>query len=597
MPVGRRTGWILAALVAAGGVVAWLALARARAGARTVVLVTIDTLRRDRVGCYGAATVTTPRIDEVATAGARFADARTPAPLTLPAHATMLTGLPPSVHGVRVNGATRLSDRAGRDFPLLAERLSAAGRRCGAFVSAGPLAGFFGLAHGFEVYDDEGLDDFGGPAYEERPGSETVRRALAWLAGLGRDEPAFLWVHLFEPHEPHPVGGAAGYDVDVASADAVVGLLLDGLRAAGREDAAVCLTSDHGESLGELGEASHGWLLGESVLRVPFLLKGPGVPPGTVRTDPVDLADVAPTLLALAGLEPEPSPGLPGAGVDLLAGTAPPDRVRVAESAYAWQQFRWAQLTCATGRGHKLEDRGEGRERLFRLTDDEPPYQDAGVGAAGRPEAAALADALRRYRRPPTGGGGAATLSGVAPGGYAAGGPVGDLLEPRENGALPDPYEVVSDAYALLRIDALAAAPAAPGREPEALAAQLSPIVRRDPKNPFAAFVRGRIAKRAGRPGEAEKALREALDLGRLEPNTLLLAADAAAAAGPAAGLALLDAYAGRVAPDTRVALLEARLATVAGDPARAREACRKAAQAARNRRDRELVAAEAGCR
>ena len=181
----RRLALVLSALVVVAAA-AWVALRAVvrGGGVRTIVLVTVDTLRRDRVGAYGAKTVTTPRMDEIASEGIRFDDARTPIPLTLPAHTTMLSGLSPAAHGVRVNGASRLPPRGERGFPLLAETLSDHGRRCGAFVSAGPLAGWFGLSQGFEVYDDFGLDDFGGLSFVERRGTDTVARALAWLAGL-----------------------------------------------------------------------------------------------------------------------------------------------------------------------------------------------------------------------------------------------------------------------------------------------------------------------------------------------------------------------------------------------------------------------------
>ncbi len=314
----RRLLW----LVLAAGIATLLLFAvpwsrMTRHGPATIVLVTVDTLRRDRVSTYapeGATVrVVTPNFDAIAGAGVVFEDARTPVPLTLPGHAVMLTGLPPAVLGIRVNAHGRLPAPEGRDYALLTERLRDAGWRTGAFVSAEPLVAAYGLDQGFDVYDDEGLEaaDGGGLAFRERPGEETVGRALAYLDGLEATDRVFLWVHLFEPHAPYApdapatVPPEARYDLDVLKADAIVGRLVAGLEARGRGDAALLLTADHGEALGELGERTHGLLLGDAVCRVPFLLRAPGLAPGR-RSDPVDLADVAPTLAGLAGLAPLP---------------------------------------------------------------------------------------------------------------------------------------------------------------------------------------------------------------------------------------------------------------------------------------------------
>src|SRR5262245_25369823 len=243
----RGTFWALVLLAVVGGAGALWVLRGSRSGgggARTVVLLTVDTLRLDHVGAYGLGRAKTPRMDALAARGVRFADARTPAPLTLPAHATMLSGLSPAAHGVRSNSASVMRPRAGRAYPLLAERFADDGRRAAAFVSAGPLARRYGLDAGFEVYDDGDLDDRTSALYPERAGTETAALALTWLGGVPADARVFLWVHLFEPHEPHEPGLSPeeGYRRDVEAADAAVGLLLDGLDRLGRGDAVVLLT-------------------------------------------------------------------------------------------------------------------------------------------------------------------------------------------------------------------------------------------------------------------------------------------------------------------------------------------------------------------
>ncbi|MBL9088625.1 MAG: sulfatase [Planctomycetia bacterium] len=562
---------------------------------RTLVLVTVDTLRRDHVSAYvpagGTVHVATPAIDALARTGVRFDDARTPTPLTLPAHTTMLSARAPGAHGVRSNSASRIPPRAARRWPLLAETLADAGWCCGAFTSAGPLVTRYGLDAGFDTYDDGALDDFSGGGFAERPGLQTVERALAWLAALPRERRVFLWVHVFEPHQPY----RPDYRTDVTQADAVVGTLVAGLAAARGPDAAVLLTSDHGEALGELGEPSHGLLLAESVLRVPFLLVAPGLAPG-VRSDPVDLADVAPTLARLAGTT-FPTPEGPLAGRDLLAGPAPADRPRVAEGLHAFHQYRWAQLTCAVVGRHKLEDRGDapGRRVLFRLSDT-PPGQDAGVAAESAPEAEAPAAALRAYRRAESG---APDRGAAGAGGYGAGGAVGPLEDPAANGRRLDPYAVVTDAGRLDRAAAAVLAQPVTAERVRAALRDLDTLEARDPTNPAIAFWRGRalrtLAKTPADHAAARATFLAALDRGRADADTLLLAGRSALAEGDAPGtLALLSAWHDRIPPDARLADLEADAAGRVGDTPR-REAA--TARAAALRKAPAAQAPPGGCR
>jgi arylsulfatase A-like enzyme len=295
------------------------------------VLVTIDTWRADRLG-----TGISPALDRLAAAGIRFTAARTAAPLTLPSHATILTGLLPPAHGVRVNGLDRLSDA----HPTVARLLKDAGYRTAAFVGAFVLDRRFGLAQGFDTYDDqiprdprasERLD-------AERPASAVVDRAIAWLdaqnAGAPRPGPAippaqpappappapfFMWVHVYDPHAPYSPPpefldrverlGARGqtkeqmaYNGEIAYADAQLARLFARLQNQARADRTVMIAAgDHGEGLGEHGERTHGMLLYDSTLRVPLLIVASGR--GTETHDePVSLVDIAPTILAAAGV-------------------------------------------------------------------------------------------------------------------------------------------------------------------------------------------------------------------------------------------------------------------------------------------------------
>lgn len=267
-----------------------------------ILLVTIDTLRADRVG-HGL----TPAIDRVAARGVRYTNARATAPLTLPSHTSILTGALPPEHGVRVNGVA-LGVR-----PTLARAFKDAGYRTGGFVGAYVLDRRFGLSGGFDTYDDRVPRDSSGAIRleAERRGDAVVSSALEWLARPAA-QPFFAWVHLYDPHAPYDppqeflaTAGGKAYDGEVAFADAQVGRLLDWLESSGKsQDTIVAIAGDHGEGLGDHGEATHGMLAYDSTLRVPLILARP-----RQRTDAqatvdvnVSLADLAGTLLGAAGV-------------------------------------------------------------------------------------------------------------------------------------------------------------------------------------------------------------------------------------------------------------------------------------------------------
>jgi len=282
------------------------------ATADRVVLVTIDTLRADHLGCYGGTWIETPALDELAERGLRFETAISPTPLTLPSHASLMTALDPPRHGVRNNSTFHLD--AG--LPTLAERMRERGLATAAFVGAVVLDRQYGLDRGFDHYDDRmaprrAAGEFG---YAERTADRVVDSALAWLES-GPDR-FFLWVHLYDPHASyrpperflaqlpsHPYAG------EIAFADAELGRLVESIRARWDEGRTLfVVTSDHGESLGEHGEMTHSLTLYDPTQRVPLILSGPGVPEGEVEERLARLTDVAPTILALAKAPPLPDP-------------------------------------------------------------------------------------------------------------------------------------------------------------------------------------------------------------------------------------------------------------------------------------------------
>lgn len=585
-PPRRRLAPLVLALALAA-VVAWLGLrACAPGGAvpRTIVLVTIDTLRRDAVGAHTGTLpdepTFTPRYDDLARRGLRFDDARTPVPLTLPAHTTLLSGLLPASTGVRLNAYGRLPSAEARGFPLLTEALREGGWRTGAFVSAEPLAAVHGLDQGFERYDDEGLLAASAGDLGQRAGPVTVGRALAWLRGLGAEARAFAWVHLFEPHAPYARGAAdarSGYLADVRAADDALGALLDGLAGLGRGDAVVLVTSDHGEMLGELGEATHGHLLADAVLRVPLVLAGPGIAAG-VRTDPVDLSDAAPTLAALAGVRL----ALPEAafrGQDLLAGPVDGARVRPAESLYAHHRFRWAQLAAVEAGQETLVDAGLGRAlRLAAPRPGEP--QSAPRPAADA--AAPLVQALAAYKS----GERAERMQEGLTGPYGAGGRVAPFLPPEENARRPDPYREIARAVV---IDQARQALSRWIREDAGRAAALKtlrPIIetltREDPQNPEALFLEGLLAQATSAEAlsrgleaeaatfaaRAEAGYRRAFEAGQRDARTLSLWAGVNAVGREPEMLALIEAQGRELRWDRQLHELKARLLERLGDAA-----------------------------
>ena len=272
-----------------------------------LLLISIDTLRADRLGSYGYAQAATPRLDALGARGLRFEQATTVVPLTLPAHASLLTGTFPSTHGVRDNGGFYLPD----EQLTLAEVLRGEGYRTGAFVGAFVLDSRWGTQQGFDRYFDEfDLSQMqgGGMDTVQRRGDDVVDEALAWL-GKESEAPFLGWVHLYDPHTPYeapepfrsrfPRSRSGAYDAEIAWTDSLVGRLLDGVAALGRlDDTVVVVVGDHGESLGAHGEADHGFFLYDAAVQIPLLVAGPGVPTRVVP-EQVRIVDVMPTVLDL----------------------------------------------------------------------------------------------------------------------------------------------------------------------------------------------------------------------------------------------------------------------------------------------------------
>lgn len=324
------------------------------AGGLDVVLITVDTWRADAAGFAGSTRVKTPAFDRLAAAGRVFTNARAHNVVTLPSHTNILTGLLPFQHGVRDNSGFRLPD----GIPTLATRLTARGYATAAFVSAFPLDSRWGLGRGFGLYDDrygKGTDT-GSFQFPERPGVETVQKALEWWR---RQVPGkrFLWVHVFEPHAPYtppPPFDAeyrdAPYFGEVAAADAALAPLIDEILSAPAGSALAFLTGDHGESLGEHGEATHGLFAYDATLKIPLVAYGRRVGAGRDGR-PAAHVDIVPTVLDALGAPADPALS----GRSLLR-EAEPNRLLYFESLSNTLNRGWAPLTGVLRGGLKYID-------------------------------------------------------------------------------------------------------------------------------------------------------------------------------------------------------------------------------------------------
>jgi arylsulfatase A-like enzyme/Tfp pilus assembly protein PilF len=474
-----------------------------RAPGAPVVLVSIDTLRADHLPVYGYGAVSTPHIDELRKDSILFANAYSHCPLTLPSHVSLLTGLLPPEHGVRNNIGYRLE---GKAHPTLASLLKAQGYATGAAVSAYVLRRTTGIDSGFDFYG-EVVTATGAKAAAEvqRPGTDTVRVALDWLRGV-HDPRVLLFVHLYEPHtpydppEPFRARYGATYDGEIAAADAAVGDLVAGLRALGLYDKAlVVLLSDHGEGLGDHGEAEHGVLLYREALHVPLLLKLPrSERQGATEDAPAGLRDVLPTVAAVLGLEKPAGIG----GRNLLRHEGVEAAAIYSETYYPRIHLGWSELrSLVDARYHFIDG---PRPELYDVVRD-PAERNDQIG-----ERAALAQSMREALRNRSGvftAPAAATneeMEKLRSLGYLTAG-----AAPLAPGAsLPNPNEQIGSFTRMRAAFALATQ----GKDEEALR-MLEEILAANPGLVDAQAERAATLGRLGRYREADKAYRKAIGM------------------------------------------------------------------------------------
>ena len=368
----------------------------------SVLLITLDTTRADRIGAYGFADIETPHLDRLAAEGVLFEQAQAVAPLTLPAHSSIFTGEFPPAHGVRDNGGFYLDD----EHVVLAEILRDEGLRTGGFVGAFVLDAKWGIAQGFDHYfDDFELSDTVRMALNEieRPAGEVTDAALAWL-GEAPEARFFSWVHYYDPHSPYepPEPFAERYRNrpyvgEIAYVDSQVGRLLAWLDENGRaRDTVVIVMGDHGESLGEHGESGHGFFIYEGATRVPFIVRAPyDTMQGHRVAEVVRAVDVSPTvfdLLAVEAGQEDRDASFQGASiVRLLTGSTGPRLPAYAEAVYPRYHYGWSDL--ASLRVENMKFVAAPRPELYDLAAD--PGEVNNLYSARPDEADRLASMLQ----------------------------------------------------------------------------------------------------------------------------------------------------------------------------------------------------------
>jgi arylsulfatase A-like enzyme len=367
---------------------------------RRIVIVTFDTTRADRLGCYGYEDAATPNIDAFAADGVLFEQAVSAIPTTLPSHSTMFTGLYPFDHGVRYNIVFRL----GAEAFTLAEALRSAGYGTAAFPASFILASRFGLNQGFDTWSEPPKSDLryaGSPGTVQRPAGEGVDLALEWLERQ-RGRKSFLWLHFYDPHAPYTppfpfLSRFRGrpYDGEIAYADAQFGRLLEHLRADDDwRSTLVVVAGDHGEGLHEHRERFHASLVYETTQRVPLIIGAPAARPGRVA-EPVGLADLMPTVLDLAGIDPPP--GLRGTSLrPALEGGRLPRRDLYFESLAGALNYGWAELEGVRRGSWKLIDSPD--PELFDLETD--PSERINLALLEPERVTDLRNALRELSEP-----------------------------------------------------------------------------------------------------------------------------------------------------------------------------------------------------
>ena len=494
-------------------------------GRTPVLLITVDTLRADHLGCYGYGRVRTPAIDSLAAQGTRFEDDLAQVPITLPSHTSLLTGTYPMYNGEHDFTSPSLPSRVG----LLAESFQRHGYDTAAFVSSFVLDSSWGLNRGFQTYDDH-FDphqfEISNPGNIERHAGETVGHLLAWLAdrkqGVTTARPFFIWLHLYDPHRPynppepfHAEYASHLYDGEIAYTDSQLQRLFDALRASRLYDQTlIVLAADHGESLGEHGEDEHSFFVYNATLHVPLIFKPPrGMASSHAVRRLVGNIDVAPTILDLVHMEDPLSRQFQGTSraPEILGRDAAGEHPIYSETYYPRVSFRWSELrSISTDRFKYIQ---APHPELYDLVKD--PHELHNLYGERNPTSAALREQLigieRRFKSFNTHDAKAGsplspeTVEKLKSLGYLA---YSAPVQSESSGSLPDPKDRVKVYKLLLRAYALASA----GRSEESNRT-LDAVAAQEPNLHLVSFLRAENFVRLGRLGDAERSYLASLKL------------------------------------------------------------------------------------
>jgi arylsulfatase A-like enzyme/Flp pilus assembly protein TadD len=478
-----------------------------------VVLISVDTLRADRLPAYGYAKVETPAIDALRKDGILFQNAYSQVPLTLPSHVTLFTGMLPSQHGVRDN----LGYRVGESTETLPGFLKRAGYATGGAVSSVVLSRATGIARGFDFYEDnvEPTDFSQSLGRVQRDGARTAEKLAEWM-GERREAPVFAFLHIFEPHtpydppEPHRSRYPDAYDGEVARADEIVGDLLKGLKESGLYDRAVILfLSDHGEGLDDHGEQEHGVLLYREAIHVPLILKLPGSRrAGTSVAAPVALTDVFPTVAALAGQRiPE---GLAGRPLTAYLSGKPAERRRIfSETLYPRIHLGWSDLASLVDERFQYIE--APRPELYDLVED--PAEKRDLAASLPPAFRSMRVEIARLIQPfqPPGISDPEQVRKLAALGYIS------ATTPDAKGDLPDPKDRVQAVEQLKR-----GFGHLQGNRFAEAAREFRKLLETDPRMTDVWQMLGQALLRLNRDAEALRAFQQAARLAPGNPQVLL---------------------------------------------------------------------------
>jgi tetratricopeptide (TPR) repeat protein len=482
-----------------------------------VFIISIDTLRSDRLPMYGYKNVETPHLDAIRKDGILYEHAYSHAPLTLPSHSSILTGLLPAEHGMRDNIGFQL--RA--NVPTITEALKARGYATGAAISAFVLRREAGLNRGFDFYDDsvEALPDKARLISNiQREGTATVSVAKEWIGK--QQKPVFFLLHIYEPHTPYtppePFNSryASKYDGEIAHADAIVGDFIQSLKDNGLYDKSLIIVlSDHGEGLGDHGEEEHGMFLYREALQVPLVVKLPGRKfAGETVAAPVQLIDVVPTIIERTGVSMTSK--LPGRSLTSFLGEKSPERRAVySETWYPRFHFGWAdQHSLIDGERHYIHS---PKPELFNLTNDFAEKQN--VLAEDRRGFFAMKQAIEPLIRE------AEAPSSIDPedaAKLAALGYLGSTVQTKPGEALPDPkdhigtFKAIGDAFVAYR----------DRKYPEALA-MIDRLLGENPRILDLYDLKSKTLARLGRDKEAIEVGKAGL---RISPQATHIAIDVA---------------------------------------------------------------------